>query len=53
MSRIDDRKALRRLERADRKAHDPYFGKRRKTTMEGDKRKAHDKGACRNRGSWD
>lgn len=47
-----DRNIRRKVERAERKAHDPYFGKRRKTQMEGNKRAAQNKAACR-KGGWD
>lgn len=47
----DDRKALKRLDRADRKANDPWFGKRRKTGMEGNRRAIAAKQACR-KGAW-
>lgn len=47
-----DRKQLRRAERLERKELDPYFGKRRKTSMEGDRRKAASKKACR-KGNYD
>lgn len=46
-----DSKTRRRVERAERKATDPYFGKRRKTSMEGNRKAQASKAACR-KGNW-
>lgn len=42
-----DRKMLRAAERAKRKEQDPWFGKRRKTGMEGNRKAQARKDACR------
>lgn len=47
-----DRKQLRAAERSQRKELDPWFGKRRRTSMEGDRRKKANKKACR-KGNYD
>jgi hypothetical protein len=46
MSRFD-RKMRRRVERKERKAADPWFGKRRPTEMEGNRKAEASKQACR------
>lgn len=46
-----DTKMRRAAERTERKALDPYFGKRRKTNMEGNRRAQARKAACR-KGNW-
>jgi hypothetical protein len=46
-----DSKTRRKVERAERKARDPWFGRRRKTAMEGNRKAATDKAACR-KGNW-
>jgi hypothetical protein len=45
-----DSKTRRKVERAERKARDPWFGRRRKTNMEGNKRAKASKDACRKGG---
>lgn len=50
MARFDD-KTRRRVERNERKKHDPWFGKRRKTSMEGNRKAQANKKACR-RKDW-
>lgn len=47
-----DSKIRRQVERTLRKANDPHFGKRRKTNMEGNRKAAKNKAACR-KGGWD
>lgn len=42
-----DRTMRRRAERKERKENDPWFGRRRKTQMEGDRKKEASKSACR------
>lgn len=51
MSREEDRKALRRIRREERKKHDPWFGRKRKTKFQ-DRKKEADRKACR-RKDWD
>lgn len=48
-----DTKMIRRSERKDRQANDPYFGKRRSSGEMGNKRSkaAKNKAACR-KGNW-
>lgn len=47
MSTTIDFQLRRAAERAVRKAEDPWFGKRRKTKMEGNRKAARNKAACR------
>jgi hypothetical protein len=46
MSKFSD-KERRRAEREERKKHSPWFGKRRKTSMEGNRKAIESKRACR------
>lgn len=46
-----DIKMIRRAEREWKKVNDPFFGKRRKTAMEGNRKAQASKSACR-KGNW-